>query len=220
MKRWPLLATFVLFIALCASATFWALQLFKPTVRPVAAAPQTAPPDVKIDAAAGLFGGRPATFAVASNFQLTGVVVASNASESVAIVSADGKPAKAAAVDSEVMPGVTVKEVNPQYVLLSEGGVVKRVELAESTKSQGRMDMAPIPTPPAPPSPSAPVPVPVPSPVTNPGQTPTPVPAPAPQTMVPATVNQVLQATTPYTGVPQRPARRSNRRATPEGSDE
>src|SRR6185369_15900242 len=129
MKRWPLLATFVLFIALCASATFWALQLFKPAVRPVAAAPQSARPEVKIDAAAGLFGGRPATFAVASNFQLTGVVVAGNASESVAIVSADGKPAKAAGVDSEVMPGVTVKEVNAHYVLLSEGGVVKRVEL-------------------------------------------------------------------------------------------
>ena len=150
MKRWSLLATFVMFIALCASATFWALQLFKPAVRPVAAAPQSAPPDVKIEAAAGLFGGRPATFAVASNFQLTGVVVASNANESVAIVSADGKPAKAAAVNAEVMPGVTVKEVNRQYVLLSEGGVVKRVELAESAKSQGRMDMAPSQIPPTP----------------------------------------------------------------------
>jgi general secretion pathway protein C len=218
MKRWPLLASFVLFLALCASATYWALQLFKPAPRPVAAAPQVVKPELKLDAAAGLFGGRAATFAVASNFQLKGVVVANRASESVAIVSADGKPGQAVGVDAEVMPGVTVKEVNAQYVLLSEGGVIKRVELAESAKSQGRMDMGqPLP-------PTAPPPAPVPPPA-QPAQPPT---APATQTMVPTTVvgDQVPppQATIPGnmpqtpqpagTGVRQRPNFQSGRRGT------
>ncbi len=37
MKRWPLLVSFVLFIALCVSATYWGMQLYKPPVRAVAA---------------------------------------------------------------------------------------------------------------------------------------------------------------------------------------
>lgn len=133
MKRWPLIASFVLFIALCVSAAYWAMQLFKPPVRSVAAPPQTAQPVPKPDAAAGLFGGH-STAVVASNFQLKGVVVASNPAESVAILAANGKPAQAIRTNAEVVPGVTVKEVNRRYVLLSEGGVVKRVELPENAK--------------------------------------------------------------------------------------
>ncbi|HEX8954651.1 MAG TPA: hypothetical protein VF798_00140 [Burkholderiaceae bacterium] len=36
MKRLPLVANFVLFIALCMSAVYWALQPFKPQAQPVA----------------------------------------------------------------------------------------------------------------------------------------------------------------------------------------
>lgn len=133
MKRWPLIASFVLFIALCMSAAYWAIQLLKPPVRAVAAPPQTAQPAPKLDAAAGLFGGR-SSFAVAGNFQLKGVVVAGNPAESIAILAANGKPAQSVRTNEEVMPGVTVKEVQHNYVLLSEGGVIKRVELPEKTK--------------------------------------------------------------------------------------
>ncbi|MDO8263756.1 MAG: type II secretion system protein N [Gallionella sp.] len=133
MKRWPLIASFVLFVALCVSAAYWAIQLLKPPVRAVAAPPQTAQPAPKLDKAAGLFGGR-SSFAVASNFQLKGVVVASNPAESVAILSANGKPAQAVRTNEELMPGVTVKEVQRGYVLLLESGVVKRVELPEKAK--------------------------------------------------------------------------------------
>lgn len=142
MKRWSLAASFVLFVALCASAAYWGLQWFKPAARPVAAPPSAAPAELKLDAAAGLFGGRPAAVAVTSNFQLKGVVVARNARESVAILVADGKPAQAAAVDAEFMPGVSVREVHSDYVLLSEGGVTKRVELAQGGKPQVRMELA------------------------------------------------------------------------------
>lgn len=140
MKRWPLVATFVLFIAACVSAAYWAMQLFKPPLRPVAAPPQTVQIAPRLDAAAALFGGRP-TIAVASNFQLKGVVVASNAAESIAILAAGGKPAQVVKTNEEVAPGVKVTEVHPRYVLLSEGGVVKRVELPEDMKGRARADL-------------------------------------------------------------------------------
>jgi len=78
-------------------------------------------------------GGR-SSFAVAGNFQLKGVVVASDPAESVAILAASGKPPRAFSTNAEVVPGVTVKEVHNSYVLLSESGVIKRVELPENAQ--------------------------------------------------------------------------------------
>lgn len=133
MNRWPLFFSFVLFIALCVSAAYWAMQWFKPPVRAVAAPPPAAQAAPRLDAAAGLLGGR-SSLAVASNFQLTGVVVADNPAESVAILAVDGKPPKSVRTNAEVKPGVTVTEVQRDHVLLSEGGVVKRVELPKDAK--------------------------------------------------------------------------------------
>jgi len=133
MKRWPLVFSFILFIALCVTAAYWTIQLFKPPIRSVAAPPQTPQSAPRLDAAAGLFGGR-SSFAVASNFQLKGVVVASDPTESIAILATNGKPAQTVRTSEEVVPGVRLKEVQRGYVLLSEGGVVKRVELPEKAK--------------------------------------------------------------------------------------
>jgi general secretion pathway protein C len=136
MKRLPVIVIFVLFIALCMSAAYWGMQLFKPPVRPVVAPMQVSKADINLDAAASLFGGRAAAVAVASNFQLRGIVLAGRANESLAILAAEGKPGQAIMVDKEVAPGVVVKEVHAQYILLSEGGVTKRVELPDSAKGQ------------------------------------------------------------------------------------
>jgi len=133
MKRWPLITSFVLFIALCVSVAYWAMQLFNPPLRAVAAPPQANQPAPRLDAAASLLGGR-SNAAVTGNFQLKGVVVASNPAESIAILAANGKPARAIRVDADVVPGVTVKEVNRRYVLLSVGGVITRVELPENAR--------------------------------------------------------------------------------------
>jgi general secretion pathway protein C len=91
-----------------------------------------------------LFGGH-ANAVVASNFQLKGVVVSSNPAESVAILAANGKPAQAVMANAEVIPGVTLKEVNQRYVLLSESGAIKRVELPEDAKA-GRADALVLPS--------------------------------------------------------------------------
>lgn len=148
MKRQTLLASFLLFILLCASIAYWGLQLFKPPLRPVTAPPRATAPDINPDAAAALFGGRPGKAAVASNYQLRGVIMSGTPRDSVAIVSADGKPAQAARVGSELQPGVVIKEVHQDYVLLSEGGIAKRVELPEDVKVQGGLAVtSPLPTP-------------------------------------------------------------------------
>jgi len=135
MKRWPVITSFVLFIALCVSAAYWAMQLFNPPLRKVAAPPQSTQAGPNLDAAAGLLGGH-SNAVVASNFQLKGVVVASNPAESVAILATNGQAAQAIRVNSDVLPGVTVKEVNKHYVLISEHGVIKRVTLPEKTKGR------------------------------------------------------------------------------------
>ena len=133
MKRLPLITSFVLFVTLCASLAYWAMQFLKPPQRLVAALPRPAQTAPRLDAAAGLLGGR-SSLAMTSNFQLKGVVVASDPEESVAILAANGKPAKAIRANHEVIPGVTVKEVQRDHVLLLEGGVVKRVELPQDAR--------------------------------------------------------------------------------------
>lgn len=145
MKRLPLLLSLLAVILLSASIAYWALQLYKPQQRPLTAPPVVAVPEPATDAAVTLFGGQAMT-AVASNYQLTGVVAAGK--EGVAILVADGQPAKALPVGKEVAPGVMVKEVHPRYVMLSEGGVMKRIDLAADTKPAA--EMAPPPPMPMP----------------------------------------------------------------------
>lgn len=146
MKRLPLIASFILFIALCVSLALWGMTLFKPAARQVMAPPQAPRAEVRVDAAAAVFGGRPAA-AVATNFQLKGVVMSGSPGESVAILSADGKPAQPVREGGEAVAGVTVKEVHPLYVVLLDGGVSKRVELPENARAQDGLQMAPAGSP-------------------------------------------------------------------------
>lgn len=180
MKRMPLLLTLFALVALSASIAYWVLQLYKPEQRPLAAVPVAALPEPAVDAAATLFGGQ-AMAVVATNYQLTGVVAAGR--NSVAILVADGQPAKAFPIGKELSAGVIVKEVHPRYVMLSEGGVLKRIELAVDAKPAADM-AAPLPmdqpAPPAYPQQGQPM----------PQQQPVPTPAPAPATPQPRPLPQ------------------------------
>lgn len=153
----PLLVSFVLFILLCVSLTYWVLQLIKPSARPVAVVQESNKTlDIK-QAASELFGGRAGT-EIASNFQLKGVIVANKGSESVAILAADGKPANAFILGKQVAPGTTLQEISSTYVVLTENGVQKRIAL-------------PLPVNEIDGKASAPAPVPVPVPVALSGKT-------------------------------------------------
>ena len=183
MKRLPLFFSLLAAVALAMSLAYWVMQLYKPAQRPLAAAPPVSVPPPAPDAAATLFGGQ-AVAAVATNYQLTGVVAAGRSG--VAILVADGQPPKALKVGKEIAPGVSLSEVHPRYVMLSEGGVLKRIELA--TDAKAGPDMAP-PLPGAPPPP--------PRQAAQPGPAPQPTPAYQPpmnqQINVPAEVPPQLQ---------------------------
>jgi len=135
-KRLPLLLSLLGVILLAASLAYWILQLYQPPQRPIAAVPHASMPDPSIDAAATLFGGQIAT-ASATSYQLTGIVSAGR--ESVAIIVAEGSPPKALRVGKELVPGITLAEVHPRYVMLSDGGVMKRLDLAADTKPAAAM---------------------------------------------------------------------------------
>jgi general secretion pathway protein C len=134
-KRLPLLLSLLGVILLAVSLAYWILQLYQPPQRPIAAVQHAPQPDPAIDAAATLFGGQVAV-ASATNYQLTGVVA--DGSSSVAIIVADGTP-KALRVGKELAPGITLAEVHPRYVMLSDGGVMKRVDLATDAKAAAPM---------------------------------------------------------------------------------
>lgn len=167
-KRLPLVLSLLGVILLAASLAYWIMQLYKPVQRPIAAVPRTSMPEPSIDAAATLFGGQAAT-ASASNYQLTGIVAAGR--DSVAIIVAEGSPPKALKVGKEVAPGITLAEVHPRYVMLSDGGVMKRLDLAADTKPAASMDGAAVPPGAPAATPNGPPPLPV-------GATPEPPMAP------------------------------------------
>jgi general secretion pathway protein C len=135
-KRLPLLLSLLGVILLAASLAYWILQLYQPPQRPIAAAPRSVMADPPIDAAATLFGGQVVT-ASATSYQLTGIVSAGR--DSVAIIVAEGSPPKALRVGKELVPGITLAEVHPRYVMLSDGGVMKRLDLAADTKAAAPM---------------------------------------------------------------------------------
>jgi general secretion pathway protein C len=138
MKRLPLLMTLLALVLLAASIAYWVLQLYQPPQRPLAPAPVASRAEPSVDAAATLFGGDPAA-KVVSNYQLTGVVA--DGRNSVAILVADGAPPKAIRVGREITPGVTVSQVHPRYVMLSDGGVMKRVDLATDATAGTSLSM-------------------------------------------------------------------------------
>lgn len=146
MKRLPLLFTLLGLVFVAVSATYWGMQLYKPQQRPIAAVQTAALPEPSPDAAATLFGGQAVTNVV-SNYQLTGIVSAGR--DSVAILVAEGQPPKALKVGRELAPGVSISEVHPKYIMLSEGGVMKRIDLAADTRPaiplSGGPSMAPPP---------------------------------------------------------------------------
>jgi general secretion pathway protein C len=145
-KRLPFFLSLLGVVLFAVSLAYWIMQLYQPPQRPIAAAPQAAMPDPTIDAAATLFGGQ-VSVASATNYQLTGVVA--DGSSSVAIIVAEGSPPKALRVGKELAPGITLAEVHQRYVMVSDGGVMKRVDLATDTKPAAAMGGAPGGMPPS-----------------------------------------------------------------------
>lgn len=120
MKRLSAALSLLLFLALCASLTYWLLRWLAPASRPVAAPPVAQRPMPPLSAAYALFGGNP--HGGGTTVQLRGIIHADRAAESVAIIAVEGKPPRALQIRSEVTPGVQLKEIRARTVILSERG--------------------------------------------------------------------------------------------------
>jgi general secretion pathway protein C len=111
--------------AFCAVAAYWGLLLARPAPPPVAAAiSSTAAPGSDARLAARMFGDTGAASASALAVQVGGVMAASrNAS---AVLSVDGRPARAYLVGQEVAPGTVLAGIGEQVVTLERAGVRTR----------------------------------------------------------------------------------------------
>ena len=188
-QRMPLLLSLLAVIAMSASIAYWFLQLYKPEQRPLSVPPPVALAEPAADAAGTLFGGQ-AVLAIASNYQLTGVVA--SGSEGVAILVADGQPPRAVRVGRELSPGVKLSEVYPRYVMLIEAGVPKRIELAADTTAGPDLN-SPMPPPPPPMMSNQSMPQPMPQQDQQPMQQPEPQPMPQPDQTLDETQQQQQQ---------------------------
>jgi general secretion pathway protein C len=137
MKRLPLILSFFVFIALCMSLSYWGMQMFKPKARAVVAPQNTSAFEQVLGQWGSIFGRSPTAQMAASNYQLKGVVVAPQAQDSAAIISMDGRPEQALAIGKELSPGVKLLEVHPAYILVSEAGVSKKIDLPQAAVNSG-----------------------------------------------------------------------------------
>jgi general secretion pathway protein C len=154
MKRLPVVFSFLLFLALSATLAYWLVQWTAPAPRVVSAPPKSERTISPVSAAASLFGGRSPGSSIA-NVQLRGVVHAGSSSDSVAIIAVEGKPPRALAVNSEIIPGLVVKEILNKTVVVSEKGVERELSLPAFAAQESNAIAPQASMPPAPIAPPA-----------------------------------------------------------------
>jgi general secretion pathway protein C len=134
MKRLPIALSFVLFLALCSSLTYWLMQWTAPATRPLIMPVTVERALPSISAAANLFGGH-ADAAATVSVQLSGIIMATRDVDSVAIIGVPGKPVRALRVKAEIIEGLTIKQIKPRSVVLVERGVEREVRLPDFAPS-------------------------------------------------------------------------------------
>lgn len=144
MSTLPRLLSFVLFIALCVSLAWWLMPLFSPTPRALVAPPAQAVSAPNLNSAAALLGGQ-TSLATNNQYQLTGIVRAQDARDSVAILSAAGQAALSVKVGKKLGDELSVSEIHADYVVLNDHGNLKRIALASATKAALKVNPPPNP---------------------------------------------------------------------------
>ncbi|WP_416049872.1 type II secretion system protein N [Cupriavidus basilensis] len=167
----PRLAALVLFVALCALATRWALTFSAMHTIAVPNAARVAQTEaVETGAAGTLFGGNAQSGV--RDVQLIGVVADIGSGAGAAIVSLDGGPAKAVRAGTALSPQIRLTEVRDRGVVIERNGV--RQEIALPVPAIVTRGPAAAPQPALPAGAAAPLSTPMPVPAT-------PIPAPPPQ---------------------------------------
>ena len=135
-ERAPDIVSFIFFIGIWVSLSFWLKQWLTPptqVAQPFPIAEQTIPP---LSSAANLFGGSEQASTLA-NVQLNGVIRSNRAQESVVIIATETGPPRALRLHSEVMPGIVVKEINSRSVILSGKGTEREIALPAFASQSG-----------------------------------------------------------------------------------
>ncbi|MBR7798415.1 type II secretion system protein N [Undibacterium fentianense] len=145
IKRLPIILNIILFGLLCAVLSFWGLQIFKPKIRPIQAPVVVDSFEPAVGQWGSMFGLSAVAESAPSSYQLKGVIVAAKPADSVAIIVVDGKPNFAVKIGKELMPGVKLEEVHASYVMVSESGVPRRIDLPVVPQGGGSQNLAPNP---------------------------------------------------------------------------
>ena len=143
MTRIPAILSFVLFLAIAATLAYWIPQWTAPLSRAVSSPPKTEHVQTPVSAAANLFGGRSDVGSLA-NVQLRGVVHSGRASDSVAIIAVEGKPPRALKVNSEIAPGVKIKQILNKTVVVSQQGAERELSLPVFTAQESIVTGQPV----------------------------------------------------------------------------
>ena len=134
-------AIVLLAAAILASIVYWIMRLRGDDVPAAAPAPLAAgaPPS----ASAAIFGEHPDLLPAAANLGITGVIIAPDPQDSIAIVVEAGQRPRALRVGSDISAGLHLQEVHPRYVVVSDGERSARIALPERGAQQGEAAAAP-----------------------------------------------------------------------------
>ena len=143
MTRLPALLSFLLFLALAATLAYWIPQWTAPAPRAVSSTVKTEHAQIPVSAAANLFGGGSEGTAMA-NVQLRGVVHSGRASDSVAIIAVEGKPSRALRVNSEIAPGLKIKQILNKTVVVSDQGAERELSLPSFAAQESSVTAQPV----------------------------------------------------------------------------
>ncbi|HVL57894.1 MAG TPA: type II secretion system protein N [Burkholderiaceae bacterium] len=126
------LATAALFVALCATTAYWAVTLLAPRapIAPVAAVPDRFGP-ANVQLAATLFGSTaapaaPTLVTTLANIQVLGVL--SSGDSGVAILSVDGRPARAYQISERITDTASLVGVSRDKVRINRNGTVHELD--------------------------------------------------------------------------------------------
>ncbi len=127
-ERLPNAVSFLFFVGIWVSLSFWFQQWLSPPKQVVELMPvaeQSMPP---LASAANLFGGSEQTSMLA-NVQINGVIRSNSSKDSVVIITADGGPSRALRLNAEIMPGIVIKSINSRSVIVAGKGAEREIAL-------------------------------------------------------------------------------------------
>ena len=135
-ERLPNTVSFLFFICVWVSLSFWLQQWLSPPVQPMQLFPMAEKSIPPLSSAANLFGGSEQSSMLA-NVQLNGVIRSNSSKDSIVIIATDGGPSRALRLNSEIMPGIVVKSINARSVILSGNGTEREITLPAFASQDG-----------------------------------------------------------------------------------